>query len=210
MKKNILFLCLLISVLSLSAQDITSVFLSIPDDIFLGLNSESKNDLIAESNDTVEVKATSLFGGEIIRQEFSNDLVAFQTSTSGILQIKLLSLINNSKIIAVVKTVCGRACDSNIRFYTTDWELLPKSSFFPKLDINWFLKQDADFNSESFKNAYAALDMIPIKIEFNPNNLQVNLYLDAETYLSEEEYENIKPYLTEKPYVLTWDKASFK
>lgn len=210
MKRLFLFLIISALILPLSAQDITSVFLSMPDDVFLGLDAEAKDKLIAQANDTSEVKIRSVFGGEITRQEMSEDYLSLQTSTAGILQIKLLPLVNNSRIICVVKTVCGKACDSNVRFYTTDWEELSDVNLFPKPDINWFIKPDVNRESEEFKNAYAALDMRPMKMELDSHKAQLNVILDAESYLSEDDYLKFEPFLTTKPHILKWDKISFK
>jgi len=210
MKKGIIYILLCLISLSAAAQDLTSVFLKIPEDVLFGLDAENKDKLINTATDSVTATATSILGGDIIRKTVTDDYLLFETSSAGTLQIKLLPLVNNSRIICVVKTVCGKACDSNVRFYSTDWTLLPGAALLPETDINWFIKEDADKKNEDFVNAFAAVDMMPVKITLDASQPIANITLDIENYLSEDDYKKIKPYLNDTPKTLTWDRTSFK
>lgn len=210
MKKIIIYILFCIIASPLVAQDLTSVFLNIPDSVLIGIDAEGKDVLIKNASDTLKVSTPSLFGKEIIRNEVTEDYLSLQTSSAGTLQIKLLPLVNNSKIILTIKTVCGKACDSQIQFYSTDWTPLADVSLFPVPQIDWFIKSDIDRNSDDFKNAYAAVDMHPFKIDISADKAEATVSFDIENYLSEEDYKKIKPYLNDTPRVLTWDKVSFK
>ena len=210
MKKITTYILFSLICLTIAAQDLTSVFLNIPESVLLGLDAENKDRLINTSTDSISATATSLLGGDLVRKAISDDYILIETSSAGTLQIKLLPLVNNSKIVCVVKTVCGKACDSNIEFYTTDWVLLPKSSLFPKTDINWFIKEEADKQNDDLKNAIAALNMVPVKILLDDSSSKATLTLDLENYLSKADLEKVKDYINESPKILSWDKVSFK
>lgn len=210
MKKITTYLLFCIISLPLAAQDLTTIFLNIPDSVLMGIDAEGKDALIKNTTDTLKVSTPSLFGKEITRNAIAEDYLSLQTSAAGTLQIKLLPLINNSKIILTVKTVCGKACDSQVQFYSTDWTALADVSLFPVPQIDWFIKADADRNSDDFKNAIAAVNMHPFKIDISADKTEATVSLDIENYLSEEDYKKIKPYLNDTPRVLTWDKVSFK
>jgi len=211
MKKIASLVIMCLCSIILYAQDITTVFLSTPDSILYGVNAEGKDKLIANLSDTVTASIPSSLNGEVKRLQVSDDFISIQTSEAGSLQIKLLPLINDSKIICVVTTVCGKACDSYVQFYTTNWEPLPNSKVLfsaPKND--WFLKEGVDRKDEKFVNAYSALDMIPQYIKLNPKDLTLSLYTDLDKYLSPDDFKNIQPFLAESPIIFTWDKTSFK
>lgn len=210
MKKAAIYILLSFFYFTVNAQDLTSAFLKIPESVLFGLDAENKDILINTTTDSIAATATSVLGGDIARKAISEDYILLETSSAGTLQMKLLPLVNNSKIICVVKTVCGKACDSNLEFYTTDWELLPKSALFPDIDLNWFIKNDADKDSDSFKNALAAIDMMPIKITLSSSDFSATVTLDLENYLSKDDFERIKPYLNNLPKTLTWNKILFK
>jgi len=209
--RKIIFLSIIVffSVLG-RAQDITSVFLSVPDKIVFGLDAEDKDRLVANPGDTAKVSVSTSLYKEIERISMSDDYITLRTSPIGTLQIKLLPLVNNSIIICVVNTVCGKACDSNVRFFTTEWVQLENSGLFPEVRKDWFMKSEADRSSEEFKNSYAALDMTPVRIDLSGNDFTLTAHYDIQNYLSQDDYKRIEPYLTKEPRIFVWDKTSFK
>lgn len=192
------------------AQDISSVFLSMPDDLVLKIDQEQRRVLLDSPTDTSKVTAQNMLNENVVREALSKDYMAIKTSDIGMLQIKLLPLINNSYIIGVIRTVCDRACDSQIDFYTTSWQPLSQTDLFPEKTKEWFLKADTNHDSQEFKNAYAALNMTPIKLIFSPNNQNVEAIYDIKKYLSEDDYKLIEPFLIKEPKIFTWDKAVYK
>ena len=210
MKKIILTLSLAFVGFLAYAQDVSSVVRSMPDDLILKIDVGQKELLLDNSPDTSKVVVKNLLNGDVERLGFSNDYILLKTSDVGTLEIKLLPLINNSYIVGVIRTVCGAACDSQIEFYTTDWKSLNSSDLFPLVDKDFFIKADADRNSQEFKNAYSALNMTPIQLSFSLADQNVTTQYDIKKYLSEDDYKQIEPYLVKDPKVLKWDKISFK
>lgn len=204
-----IFFALFLSVVSYAQDNISSVVISMPEDMLIGVTAEQKDDLVMPS-DTAEVFIINAINEKVERIALSGDYIALKTSDAGILQIKLLPLVNNTNIIGVITTVCGRACDSRIDFYTTSWEPLPRQDMFPAKDKEWFIKADIDKNSESFRNAAAALDFNPIKLNFSPDSYELKADYDIKNYLSKDDYKLIEPFLTNESKVFEWDKLSFK
>lgn len=209
MKRISLIITFLLSFVYASSQDIKSVFSNVPDNIILGLETSEKDLLVANTKDTTEMIVTKETGGSIKRLAISDDYISLQTSDIGTTQIKLLPLINDSKIICVVKTVCGKSCDSQINFYTTKWIPI-EQNLFPQKDKNWFIKADFDRESQDFKNAYAALDMNPMRMELSAESPSITVFYDIEKYLSEEDAKIIQPFLIKEPKIFEWDKVSYK
>ena len=209
MKKILLAIILLPITIYISAQDIKSIILSMPESIVYGLEASEKNLLAARLEDTTKLTVDRGRLGQITRLAFSPDFVSFKTSDAGTVEIKLLPLINDSQIICVIRTVCAGACDSQLQFYTTKWIPIKQGDLFPKKDKDWFIRSDVDKNSEEFKNAYAALDMNPIKMSLSPEDTSLSVYYDIKEYLSEEDYKKIGPFLLENPKIFYWDKSSY-
>ncbi|NDV94590.1 DUF3256 family protein [Dysgonomonas sp. 521] len=214
MKKIILAITLLFStIITASAQDISTVFLTMPENLVFGLDAAGKDKLLSNPGDTagVSVNRSGMEAfGEVTRVGISHDYISLQTSESGMIQIKLLPLINDSQIICVVKTVCGKACDSQIQFYTTKWIPILQGDLFPKINKDTFIIADTDRNSQEFRNAYAALDMNPITIELSADDTSIEASYDIESYLTSDDYKMIEPFLIENPKKYIWDKLSFK
>lgn len=210
MRKIIYTILLFIATTSISSQEISSVFLSMPDNIIFGLEAAQKDLLISNPNDTTDLKIDRGTFSELKRLAISADYISLQTSDAGTTQIKLLPLINDSKIICVVKTVCGKICDSQVQFYTTKWLPIVQGELLPKINKDLFIKAESDRNSQDFENAYKYLDMNPFKIELSPTDTSMKITYDIKDYLSEEDYKKIQPFLMEEPISLTWDKTSYK
>lgn len=200
----------IIILIPLSAQDISSILLSMPENLIYGLEASQKNLLIANPDDTAKMTVDRGRLGQIYRLGMSPDFISVETSDAGTIQIKLLPLINDSQIICVVTTVCSNACDSHIQFYTTKWMPIEQSDLFPQKNKDWFIEPDADKNSQAFINAYAALDMNPMRIELSPNDTSLKVYYDIDKYLSDEDYKKIEPFLIENPKIFYWDKSTYK
>lgn len=210
MRKIIYTILLFIATTSISSQEISSVFLSMPDNIIFGLEAAQKDLLISNPNDTTDLKIDRGTFSELKRLAISADYISLQTSDAGTTQIKLLPLINDSKIICVVKTVCGKICDSQVQFYTTKWLPIVQGELLPKINKDLFIKADSDRNSQDFENAYKYLDMNTFKIELSSADTSMKITYDIKDYLSEEDYKKIQPFLMEEPITLTWDKTSYK
>ncbi len=210
MRKIIYTILLFIATTSISSQEISSVFLSMPDNIIFGLEAAQKDLLISNPNDTTDLKIDRGTFSELKRLAISADYISLQTSDAGTTQIKLLPLINDSKIICVVKTVCGKICDSQVQFYTTKWLPIVQGELLPKINKDLFIKAESDRNSQDFENAYKYLDMNPFKIELSPTDTSMKITYDIKDYLSEEDYKKIQPFLIEEPITLAWDKTSYK
>jgi len=212
MRKAIAIIALLaMSMNTMLAQDITRVVTAMPNNIITKLDASQRDLLIANPEDTTQTVVQLEGRRELKRLAISSDFISIRTSDAGVIQIKLLPLINNSRIICVVKTVCGGAvCDSQMQFYTTDWMPIESASLFPAKTKEWFIKDGVDKSSQGFINAFAAVDMDPVKITLFPDNLSASAELTIKGYLSEEEYKKVQPYLKEEPKVFEWDKTSFK
>lgn len=210
MKKVLLILSFITTtVFTINAQELESIILSVPNDIVLGLDATQKDKLVANMKDTAQIMVERETVGAVKRLAISPDYISLATSEAGTTQIKLLPLINDTKIICVVKTVCGKACDSQIQFYTTKWVPIAQG-LFPKKTKEWFIKPDADRDSQDFKNAYAALDMTPVKITLSPDGTSLEASYDIKNYLPEDDYKKIQPFLIEGAKTFEWDKISYK
>lgn len=212
MKKLILAISFLfINLIAVKAQDnLISVFYNLPDAVVSGLNAEMKDLLLANPTDTAEVTVETGVYDSIKRLAIADDYIMLQTSPAGTVQIKLLPLINESKIICVIHTVCAKACDSHISFYTTKWTPIAQSDLFPAKRTDWFIKSDVDRGSQEFRNALSALDMNPMKLTISNKDNSISVEYDIKGYLSEDDYKIVQPFLTEQPKVFTWDKISYK
>lgn len=193
----------------LSAQDINAVFAKMPRDIVYGLNPDLNEELLENPSDTAKYVSTAIYE-KIKRRALNSEFISLQTSDVGTVEIRLLPLINDSKIICVVKTVDSVIADSQVFFYTDKWEPIDGSDLFPPKDISWFLKSDIDQSTEQYEHAMQALTLLPVKLILSAEESIITASFDAKSFLTVEDYKIVEPFLTKKAKVLKWDKVKFK
>lgn len=196
---------------SVWGQNINKVFLKMPRDIIYGLSPELNEMLLDNPSDTSKFVATAIYDN-IKRKALNADFISLQTSKVGTTSIRLLPLINESKIICVVQTIDGETVsDSKIAFYTEKWEPVDGSDLLPQgRDINWFIKPDADQSGEKFQHAMATITMLPMKYTLSETEAVLSIEFNPKTFLSVDDYKALEPFLTKEPKVLKWDKVRFK
>lgn len=210
MKKLILLpVIFFIGMWAYAQENLSLMFIEMPDDILLGVSAGQRAELVANPDSAGLIVATGLSRIERTAP-LTEDYISLKTSDAGTLEIMLLPLVNNTSIVGVIRTVCGKVCDSRIDFYTTDWKPLDQPDLFPVTDKSLFLKQDVDTASEDYQNAVAVLDMTPVKLSYSPEKQEITARYDIEGYLSSVDYKLLEPYLTKEPKVYKWDKFSFK
>ncbi|OPZ28686.1 MAG: hypothetical protein BWZ00_01245 [Bacteroidetes bacterium ADurb.BinA174] len=204
MKKIFIAFFIFISTLAFS-QKIDDVFKTMPNNIVPGLSDGNRTMLLVDTGKTIIPYPL----GEIEKLAYSPDFLKIKTSEIGTTQIKLLPLINDTQIICVVKTVCGNACDSHIKFYSTDWKELDANLLLPDISAESFLdssKKDTD----NYKFAVSLPDIYPISAEFENGSNTLKLKLDLTKYLSNEQLAEIKPFIKSETITLTWNNTSFR
>ena len=121
MKKSILLMLLSCMALSMAAQDMKSVFISMPDSITPLLTKVNKEDCVDFLDSNMQAEVSTRFGGTAEMKVLTDDYVLMQTTPTSSLEMKLFPVNDSVKVVCMVKTVCASVCDSHIRFYASDW-----------------------------------------------------------------------------------------
>ena len=200
------FTLLILSCITLLSygQTMDDVFKTMPNDFLPAFSEADKTMLLVDSSLSVIPYAL----GEIERLAYSDTFLSIKTSEVGTMQIKILPLINNTQIIVLIKTVCSGVCDSDIRFFTSDWKEIDKRSLLPTITPQVFFDQK-ELNTPEFKWTVSQIDMFPLEFQFKngSNNLQVKF--DIANHLSALDFAKIEPYLVKETIDLLWNKSMF-
>lgn len=200
---------LLLSVILLSSngysQNINNVFKSMPEHILPGFSEDNRTMLLVDTGTTVIPYSL----GKIEKLNHTSDYLKLKTSNVGTTQIKILTTDDKNFVICVIKTVCSKACDSNISFYNADWQQVETKQYLPELSPDIFFNAETK-KSEKYNFAVSLPDIYPVWAEFVENSNDLALTLDYKNYLSEAQLPEIESYIKNTTYILKWDKHSFK
>lgn len=146
--------------------------------------------------------------GEIEKLAFDDTFLSVKTSEVGTLQIKLLPLVNKTQIVALIKTVCGMVCDSDIRFFSHEWEEIDKSSILLQILPSAFF-DSTKVNTPDFEWALSLIDIYPLRYQFKKGSDDLEVTFDFKRYLSPQDLQKVNTYLNNETIDLLWNKSTF-
>ncbi|WP_455627716.1 DUF3256 family protein [Parabacteroides chinchillae] len=204
---SILF-CVLVA--GVKAQNIDALFVSMPDQNIPQLDDAWRKDLVELYNSGKEAKLKNTMNGYSSLLKLTDNYLLLQATERSTVEMKLLPLVNMTNIICMVTTVNGPVADSKVEFFTTDWKPLDTADLLTPVSPDWFIRDNADKNSDAFRTAISLLDMHLIKYALAPDDLTLTATYTTPLYLNKDDREKVLPFLKESPKVYTWDKSHFE
>lgn len=201
----IILACGLLTFVPAAAQEAKTLFVQMPDSLSPLLTAVNRADCIDFLESKMKAQVDNRFGRKSEMTELSKDYIRVQMSPQTDWQMKLLATSDSTQVICTVSTVCGPACDSSFRFFTTDWRELPASDFItpPALD-DYFEASD----STDYAHARVQADMLLAKADFSKAGDVLTFTFTTPDYLEKETAEKLKPFLR-RPITYTWKEGKF-
>ena len=214
MKRYICLLLLTICVAGAMAQDMKTVFTSMPDARIPLLEEAWRKDLIAlyESGKESGKKAAlkNMMDGNSSLEKLTDDYLLIQLTEQSTVEMKLLPLVNNTHIVCVITTVNGPVPDSRLEFYTTEWQPLAAADLIDPVSTEWFISETADKNNFDYQELIGRMDMDLIRYSLSPDDLSLTAIYTTPSYLNKEEQNKISSFLKKDPKTYLWNKHQFK
>ena len=210
MKKSILLMLLSCLALSVAAQDMKSVFISMPDSITPLLTKVNKEDCVDFLDSNMKAEVSTRFGGTAEMKVLTDDYALIQTTPTSSLEMKLFPVNDSVKVVCMVKTTCASACDSHIRFYASDWSKQLRTEDFLQVPSgeSFFLPNDS-LTDEALVVRQKA-DMHLIKASLSKEDASLTFIYTTPEYLNKEDREKLLPHLKQEPIVLRWENGKFR
>lgn len=210
MRRRLLTIISIFCAISAFAQDMRTVFVAMPDSITPLLTKVNKEDFIDFLDSNMKAEVKNRFGNVAEMKVLTDDYTLVQTSEVGTLEMKLLPVNDSTKVVCMIRTVQASACDSDIRFYTSDWSKeLDVDAFLqiPSSDV-FFLPNDTI--SEEGVLIRKKADMHLMKASLSKDDVSLTFIYTTPDYLNKEDKEKLLPYLRKEPVMLRWIKQRFE
>lgn len=210
MQRILLIVLTFFGALSATAQNMKSVFVSMPDSIAPLLTQTNKEDCIDFLDSNMKAVVKNRFGNEAEMKALTENYALMQTSPVGTLEMKLLPVNDSTNVVCMVKTVCASACDSEVHFYTSDWsKKLDAKNFLqtPEADA-FFLPNDTLTDEDALIRKKA--DMHLMKVSLSKDDASLTYIYSTPDYLNKEDREKLLPHLRKEPIVLRWQDGKFR
>lgn len=208
MKQLLLLLLWIISSSTLCAQEMKQLFINLPDSIAPLLTKVNREDCVDFLDSNMKAEVKNRFGNPSELKLLTADYLLLQMTAQSTLQLKLLPLNDSVKVVCAIFTACAPACDSDIRFYTTDWKGLNRADFLSLPAVDYFFV-DAKSKEESFLTLKKELDMELFQATFSLDKQELLFQYTTPDYLVKEEREKLLPYLIPTGVVYLWQDGKF-
>lgn len=194
----------------MQAQEAKTCFVNMPDSLSPLLSSVNRADFIDFLESKMKAEVTNNFGGKSEMTELTADYIRVKISKQSSWQMKLLPIDDSTKVICTISTVCAPACDSHIKFYTTDWKELPASSYLPTLPVlDDFIAEASDtVDVYAYRDARRQADMLLMKADLSAKDSRLTFTFTTPDYMEKEAAEKLKPFLR-RPMVYVWKRGRF-
>ena len=204
----ILFLFVCLS-LSLQAQTAEKLFVSMPKSLLLTLTKTDRMELVELYKGGLTATVQNQMNDSCFLTRMTDDYLQIQEGKSS-LEIIVLPMVNDSKVIGVIRTACAPICDSNLAFYTVNWKLLNTSVFITPARKDRFIKEGVNLDGQEVRNALIPLDISLMQFQYNPDTRELSQYYNTPQYLSVEDREKAEPYLKNTPVIFKWNQNRFE
>jgi hypothetical protein len=209
--KNIISILLLISCFPFSpaAQTAEKMFASLPESMSLTWTDINRLELMELYKAGLTTAVVNKLGDSCFLTGMTDDHLQVQESQSS-LDVIVLPLVNDSKIVCLIHTVCAPLCDSRLEFYTVNWKKLDNEVFITPAEKAQFIKDGIDPCEQNVRNALIPLDISLMQFRYNPGSRELLQYYNTLQYLSAGDKEKATPYLKDAPIVFKWNRNRFE
>jgi len=193
----------------LSAQTAEKLFISMPDRMLLTLSETNRMELVELYKGGLTAAVENQMGDSCFLVRMTNDYLQLQEGTSS-LEIIVLPMVNDSKVVGLIRTACAPLCDSHLTFYTVNWKQLNTDLFITPAGKDRFIKAGVNIDEQKVRNALIPLDISLMQFHYNPDTHELLQYYNTPQYLSAEDRAKAAPYLKNTPVVFKWNQSRFE
>lgn len=185
-------------------------FTNMPDSICPLLTAVNRADFIDFLESKMKAEVTNRFDGKSEMTALTSDYIHIRMTPQSTWEMKLLPLTDSTKVVCAVSTVCAPACDSHIRFYTTDWKELPAADFLPALPVTDDFIEAAPDSADiyDYQDARRQADILFLKASLSPTDAALTFTFCTPDYMEKEAADRLKPFVR-RPVVYTWKEGKF-
>ena len=209
MRRILFFGIALCCVASVMAQDMRSVFISMPDSVAPLLTKVNREDCVDFLDSNMKAVVRNRFDKESELKTLTKDYLLMQMTASSTMEMKLLPMNDSVKVICVVRTVQTDVPDSDVRFYDTTWKELPADGYFSLTPEDAFYLP-TDSIDEELEKVRKKADVYLVKYSLSAERPVLEAEYTTPDYLNEEDRKELQKYLRKEPLVLEWKNGRFE
>lgn len=210
-KTTILTILLLMLTAPLQAQRVKDMWISMPDSLIPYLNKSMRIELVDFVNMKVKAEVKNLLGEESVMDTLTANYLSVTLNEAATVQMRMLPLQNGDSIMCMVRSSHGPACDSELSFWSKNWQRIEQKGFISgaeapqSLRDRLFVKPDT-MTEARFKELSEMIEPFLVCASLSPidNSLTLKVSLPM---LSADDKKAVKAILMQRK--LNWNGETF-
>ena len=201
---------LLLTALTIQAQDLKSLYIAIPDSLSPLLTKVNRQDFGDFLQSGMKAQVRNRFGKTSEMLKMTDDYLELQLTSVSKTEMKLLPLTDSTKVICVANTYQGPVADTEITFYTTEWQQLDTKKFIqlPEKE-DFFITPVAPEKRDSLEHLKAQADMRLVKADLSEKTQTIQFTYTVPEYMEKEAATSLRTYMRKTPLVYEWKNGQF-
>ena len=187
MRKLLFGLCLAAMPITMMAQQVCKMWVSMPASVAGALEKSGRQELL----DLKQMKKTVAIAGPLGEKcsidTLTADFLSVRMNDVYTLQMKMLPTSSGDSLLCLVQTYAGPQPESRIAFYSPDWKALS----MPQMHLDVDLQRPDTMSEGDFNKLQALFDPKLISFSLSPSTAELVVTLSPAA-ISEEGKANIK------------------
>ena len=202
MRKLLFGLCLAAMPITMMAQQVCKMWVSMPASVAGALEKSGRQELL----DLKQMKKTAAIAGPLGEKcsidTLTADFLSVRMNEVYTLQMKMLPTSSGDSLLCLVQTYAGPQPESRIAFYSPDWKALS----MPQMHLDVDLQRPDTMSEDDFNKLQALFDPKLVSFSLSPSSAELVVALSPAA-ISEEEKANIKRLKLQNK--LNWNGKTF-
>lgn len=187
MRKLLLGLCLAAMPITMMAQQVCKMWVSMPASVAGALEKSGRQELL----DLKQMKKAATIAGPLGERcsidTLTADFLSARMNEVYTLQMKMLPTSSGDSLLCLVQTYAGPQPESSISFYSPDWKALS----MPQMHLDVDLQRPDTMSEDDFNKLQALFDPKLVSFSLSPSSAELVVALSPAA-ISEEGKANIK------------------
>ena len=209
MKKLFVLVVGVLVSLSVDAQTLRDLWLSMPDSLMPTLDKNLRLELVDLVDMKVKPEVKNLLGEECAMDTLVSDFLEVSSSPSSKIQMKLLPRESGDSLLCIVRTLSAPAEESELKIYDRQWNELAGMDYLPSdlFQLSKYLRAKPDtLGDEQYHQLISLIEPVMVSAKFDKQSdlLIFNISLPL---VSNKEKEKLNAILLQRKF--KWNGKRF-
>lgn len=185
------------------AQEVNSFFENMPFTLLPDVEVNQRKDLLSIYQEKGTAQIRNSLSGTVRLDTLSTNYLQLSTERTR-LELGVLQLVNKSSVLCLIQSYCGPLCDSQVHFFTLDWQAIPPGSLFAPAEADWFIQEALGITKGGQLQKTLQEEMVLMEYRLSAKDLSITQTYRTPELLDKETQEKLRPKFDKLHKIYRW------